>query len=104
MLFRSLNSEAPAQTVKPVTHQGRARVEAINKEGVTLSHGPSPSAGWGDMTMTFQPPASGLPRNVAVGDQVQFEFVMPKDADPTLTGISPLAASAADQPASGATR
>ena len=99
-----LNNEAPAQTVKPVTHQGRARVESINKEGVTLSHGPIPSAGWGDMTMTFQPPASGLPRNVAVGDQVQFEFVMPKDADPTLTGISPLAASAADQPASGATR
>ena len=99
-----LNNEAPAQTVKPVTHQGRARVEAINKEGVTLSHGPIPSAGWGDMTMTFQPPASGLPRNVAVGDQVQFEFVMPKDADPTLTGISPLAASAANPPASGATR
>ena len=99
-----LNNEATAQTVKPVTHQGRARVEAINKEGVTLSHGPIPSAGWGDMTMTFQPPASGLPRNVAVGDQVQFEFVMPKDADPTLTGISPLAASAANPPASGATR
>ena len=99
-----LNNEAPAQTVKPVTHQGRARVESINKEGVTLSHGPIPSAGWGDMTMTFQPPASGLPRNVAVGDQVQFEFVMPKDADPTLTGISPLAASAAGQPASGVTR
>ena len=99
-----LNNEAPAQSVKPVTHQGKARVEAINKEGVTLSHGPIPSAGWGDMTMTFQPPASGLPRNVAVGDQVQFEFVMPKDAEPTLTGISPLAASAAGKPASGATR
>ena len=99
-----LNNEAPAQSVKPVTHQGKARVEAINKEGVTLSHGPIPSAGWGDMTMTFQPPASGLPRNVAVGDQVQFEFVMPKDADPTLTGISPLAAPAAGKPASGATR
>ena len=99
-----LNNEAPAQTVTPVTHQGRARVEAINKEGVTLSHGPIPSAGWGDMTMTFQPPASGLPRNVAVGDQVRFEFGMPKDADPTLTGIRPLSRPAAGQPASGATR
>ncbi len=99
-----LNNEAPAQSVKPVNHQGKARVEAINKEGVTLSHGPIPSAGWGEMTMTFQPPANGLPRNVAVGDQVQFEFVMPKDADPTLTGISPLAAPAAGKPASGATR
>ena len=99
-----LNNEAPAQSVKPVTHQGKARVEAINKEGVTLSHGPIPSAGWGDMTMTFQPPASGLPPNVAVGDQVQFEFVMPKDADPTLTGISPMTPSTAGKPASGATR
>ena len=99
-----LNNEASAQTVKPVTHQGGGRVEAINKEGVTLSHGPIPSAGWGDMTMTFQPPARGLPRNVAVGDQVQFEFVMPKDADPTLTGISPLTPSTAGKPASGATR
>ena len=99
-----LNNEAPAQTVKPVTHQGEAKVEAINKDGVTLSHGPIPSAGWGDMTMTFQPPANGLPRNVAVGDQVQFEFVMPKDADPTLTGISPLTPSTAGKPASGATR
>ena len=99
-----LNNEAPAQTVKPVTHQGEAKVEAINKDGVTLSHGPIPSAGWGDMTMTFQPPANGLPRNVAVGDQVQFEFVMPKDADPTLTGISPLPPSTAGKPASGATR
>ena len=96
-----LNNESAAQ---PVKHRGEAKVEAINQDGVTLSHGPIPSAGWGDMTMTFQPPASGLPRNVAVGDQVQFEFVMPKDADPTLTGISRLAASAERKPASGATR
>lgn len=96
-----LNNESSAQ---PVMHRGEAKVEAINKEGVTLSHGPIPSAGWGDMTMTFQPPASGLPRNVAVGDKVQFEFVLPKDADPRLTGISPLTPSAAGKPASGATR
>ena len=107
-----LNNEALAQTAKPVTHQGKARVEAINKEGVTLSHGPIPSAGWGDMTMTFQPPVSGLPNNVAVGDQVQFEFVLPKDSEPTLTGIGPLppspsasaSASALREPASGAKR
>lgn len=96
-----LNNEPSAQ---PMMHRGEAKVEAINKEGVTLSHGPIPSAGWGDMTMTFQPPAGGLPRNVAVGDKVQFEFVMPKDADPRLTGISPLIPSAAGKPASGASR
>ena len=99
-----LNNAPSQQPAKPVTHQGRARVETITKDGITLSHGPIPSAGWGDMTMTFQPPASGLPRNVAVGDQVQFEFVLPKDADPTLTGISPLPPSAAGKPASGVSR
>jgi membrane fusion protein, copper/silver efflux system len=99
-----LNSESPLQAAKPVIHQGKARVDSINKDGVTLSHGPIPSAGWGDMTMTFQPPASGLPRNVAVGDQVQFEFVLPKDTDPTLTGISPIRPSAAAQPASRGSR
>ncbi len=95
-----LNSEPPAQAVKSaklVPHQGQARIEAINQDGVTLSHGPIPSAGWGSMTMAFQPPAGGLPSNVAVGDKVEFEFVMPKDAEPTLIGIRPL-------PARGSTR
>ena len=80
---------------------------AIDKDGVTLSHGPIPSAGWGSMTMAFQAPAGGLPRNVAVGDQVQFEFVLPKDGEPTLTRISPLATppvSATGKPATGAAR
>lgn len=99
-----LNKEAPPQAVK---HRGEARVEAINKDGVTLSHGPIASAGWDSMTMAFQPPAGGLPRNVAVGDRVQFEFVLPKGGEPTLTGISPLApapASGASKPATGAVR
>ena len=82
-----LNNEPPA---KPVMHQGEGRVDAMDKEAVTLTHGPIPSIGWGSMTMAFKPRPDGLPRNVAVGDRVQFEFVVPKDGEPTLTGISPL--------------
>ncbi len=82
-----LNNEAPA---KPVMHQGEGRVDAMDKDAVTLTHGPIPSIGWGSMTMAFKPRPDGLPRNVAVGDRVQFEFVLPKDGEPTLTGISPL--------------
>ena len=74
-----------------IKHQGEGKVDSINQDGVTLSHGPIASAGWGSMTMAFQPPAAGLPRNVAVGDRVQFEFVLPMDADPTLTRIAPAA-------------
>lgn len=82
-----LNNEIPA---KPVMHQGEGRVDAMDKEAVTLTHGPIPSIGWGSMTMAFKPRPDGLPRNVSVGDRVQFEFVVPKDGEPTLTGISPL--------------
>ncbi len=102
-----LNNQAPTPAVK---HQGEAKVLSIGKDGVTLSHGPIASAGWGSMTMAFQPPAGGLPRNVAVGDQVQFEFVLPKDGEPTLTGIGPVAsipsspASAAAEPAKATPR
>ena len=82
-----LNHEAPA---KPVAHQGEGRIDAIDKDGVTLSHGPVPTIGWGSMTMVFRPPASGLPRDVAVGDKVQFDFAMPKGGEPTLTDIRPI--------------
>ena len=92
-------NNAPAAPI-PVKHQGQGKVDTINTDGVTLSHGPIPSAGWGEMTMTFQPPTAGLPRNVAVGDTVQFEFVLPKDGEPTITRIGPVA----NAPAIGAAK
>lgn len=97
-----LNNAPAAAAAAPalVKHQGQGKVDTINADGVTLSHGPVPSAGWGDMTMTFQPPAAGLPRNVAVGDTVQFEFVLPKDGEPTITRIGPVASA----PAMGAAK
>ena len=82
-----LNNAPPA---KPAMHQGEGRVDAMDKDAVTLTHGPIPSIGWGSMTMAFKPRPDGLPRNVSVGDRVQFEFVVPKDGEPTLTGISPM--------------
>ena len=98
-----LNNEPPA---KPVMHQGEGRVDAIDKDAITLTHGPIPSMGWGAMTMAFKPRPDGLPRNVAVGDKVQFEFVVPKDGEPTLTGISPLLPdrTTATPPRAGASR
>lgn len=90
-----LNNETPA---KPAMHQGEGRVDAIDKDGVTLSHGPVPSLNWNSMTMVFQPPLSGLPRNVAIGDKVQFDFVMPKDGEPTLTDIRPITPASSPAP------
>lgn len=83
-----LNSEA---TPPPLArHPGEAQVIAIDKDSALLAHGPLPTAGMGAMTMEFKAPAGGMPRNVAKGDRVQFEFVMPKDGEPTLTSITPV--------------
>jgi Cu(I)/Ag(I) efflux system membrane fusion protein len=56
------------------THHATGKVEQIAGDEVTISHGPIPSLKWGPMTMGFMPPASGLPKDVKVGDTVQFEF------------------------------
>jgi len=80
-----------AATIAP-RHEGEARVEAIGKGEITLSHGPIASLKWGAMTMDFkQPPSTQLPRNLKAGDRVSFEFYMGDDGLPQLTRISPLA-------------
>ncbi|MBA2676144.1 efflux RND transporter periplasmic adaptor subunit [Ramlibacter sp.] len=92
-----LNSEAPKAPTAAAAprHQGEARIEAIGKDALTLSHGPIPSIRWGPMTMDFKLPAAGpLPRNLRQGDRVGFEFYMDTDGLPQLTRVSPLPAQA----------
>jgi len=72
-------------------HEGDAKVEAIGRDAITLSHGPIPSLKWGPMTMDFKLPPRGLPRGVQAGDRVQFEFYMDADNLPQLTRVTPLA-------------
>ena len=74
-------------------HEGEAKIDAIGKDSITLSHTPIPSLKWGAMTMDFKAPApKDLSRNLAVGDQVRFEFYMDADGLPQLTRVSPMAA------------
>ena len=72
-------------------HGGRARVEAVGRQAVTLSHGPIPSLGWGAMTMEFGAPAGGLPSGLAAGQSVDFAFRMDAPGKPVLTRIGPAA-------------
>jgi Cu(I)/Ag(I) efflux system membrane fusion protein len=72
-------------------HQGDAKVEKIDRDAVTLSHGPIASLKWGAMTMDFKPPQRGLPRGMAVGDRVSFEFYMDAQNLPQLTAVTVLA-------------
>jgi Cu(I)/Ag(I) efflux system membrane fusion protein len=95
-------AQAPAQ---PTRHKGEGKVIAISGTSAVIAHGPLTTAGMGPMTMEFIAPAQGMPKNIAKGDQVQFEFVMPKDEAPTLTQITPVApAVSAQAPAAGASR
>lgn len=72
-------------------HQGEARVESIGRDALTLSHGPIRSLKWGPMTMDFKLPQRGLPRGLAAGDKVSFEFTMGADNLPQLTAVTVLA-------------
>jgi Cu(I)/Ag(I) efflux system membrane fusion protein len=73
-------------------HRGEGRVEHVGKEGITISHGPIPSLQWGAMTMDFKLPASGLPKKLAAGDRVVFEFRPAGEGVFEITDISPVAA------------
>lgn len=97
--------------VSPSTHEepryeGQARIDAVGKEALTLSHQPIPALRWGAMTMDFKlPPARALPRNLQAGDRVSFEFYMGADGLPQLTRVAPLVATAGSAPAaSGAAK
>lgn len=73
------------------THHGQGKVEQVANGEITISHGPIASLQWDAMTMPFAAPVSGLPRNVAVGDSVSFDFRAGPDGSFQITSITPLA-------------
>ena len=84
-------NDAPKPTTANTAprHEGDAKIEAIGKDSITLSHGPIPSIKWGAMTMDFKLPASGKPRNLEANDKVNFEFFMDAEGLPQITRIYP---------------
>ena len=83
--------EDTAASTKPAmeTHRAQGKVTAIEGDRVTIQHGPVPTASMGAMTMPFKAPKSGLPRNLAVGDRVSFEFFIGKAGAFELTWLAP---------------
>lgn len=71
------------------THHGRGRVEKIDPDSITLSHEAIPTLQWGPMTMSFKLPPGGLPRDIAVGNQVTFEIRQTLEGDYQITSITP---------------
>ena len=101
-----LNVEPPpVATNTAPRHTGSAKIKAITRDAVTLSHGPIPSLQWGPMTMDFKLPKGGVQRGLAAGDRVDFEFFMDSEGLPQLTGVTllpplakPLAVGAGSKP------
>jgi membrane fusion protein, copper/silver efflux system len=73
------------------THRAEGTLEHIGMDAVTISHGPVPSLDWGSMTMDFQIPPTGLPKNLAEGDQVSFEFHAAQKGGFELKSMTPIA-------------
>ncbi len=74
-----LNTSSPP-VANAQMHSGSGRVVAIDKDEVTISHGPIASIQWGAMTMGFKAPKDGLPKGLKHGSRVTFEFNQQGDA------------------------
>ena len=87
-----LNVEPKPSAANTATrYEAEAKVENIGRDQVTLSHGPIAPLKWGAMTMDFKLPPTGVPRGVAAGDKVSFEFYIDSDKQPQVTRITLMA-------------
>ena len=87
-----MGDASAANGAKPAavpTHHGRGRAEKIDPDSITLSHEAIPTLQWGPMTMPFKLPPDGLPRNIAVGNQVTFDIRQTPEGDYQITSITP---------------
>ncbi|MEP7069748.1 MAG: efflux RND transporter periplasmic adaptor subunit [Usitatibacter sp.] len=84
---------APADAAPPAKEaprfQGTGKVDSIDKDEVTLSHGPIPALKWNAMTMGFQAPAKGVPKDIVVGSTVDFEIQPMDDGQYRIVSIRP---------------
>ena len=97
------NQPAPTTANTAKRHSAQGLIESLDRESVTLSHGPIPSVGMGAMTMEFRlPPGNKLPRGLAVGDRVDFEFYVDPTDGPTVTTLTLLPPSVPVTPAAAA--
>ncbi|MEJ8855920.1 efflux RND transporter periplasmic adaptor subunit [Variovorax robiniae] len=65
-------SSTPATT--GTSHRAEGKVERVEADGITISHGPVASLKWPAMTMGFSRPTPGAFADVKPGDTVRFEF------------------------------
>jgi Cu(I)/Ag(I) efflux system membrane fusion protein len=71
-------SAGPAAAMTPLpanaTHRAEGRVESIEPDGITISHGPVATLQWPAMTMGFAKSAPSAFADIKPGDRIRFEF------------------------------
>lgn len=76
----SVSASPPAQTASSPaakasgTHTAEGKVESVELDSITISHGPVPTLKWPSMTMGFSKPNPNAFADVKPGDTVRFEF------------------------------
>lgn len=92
-----LNAGPPVAA--PSSYHTPAKVDAIEKDALTLTHPEIPALKWPGMTMEFKlAPALKLPPGLAAGDQVEVEFRVPGPGEAEITALTRAAAAAKGKP------
>jgi len=65
---------ASAPAMPAGVHVAEGKVESVEGDSITISHGPVPSLKWPPMTMGFAKPSAKAFPDVKPGDTVQFQF------------------------------
>jgi Cu(I)/Ag(I) efflux system membrane fusion protein len=65
----------PAGAPAPASsHRAEGKVESVERDGITISHGPVASLKWPAMTMGFSKPSPDAFPDIKPGDLIRFEF------------------------------
>jgi membrane fusion protein, copper/silver efflux system len=67
-------ASSPASAAAPATYKTQGKVESVDADSITISHGPIPELKWSSMTMGFGKPDPRAFAGVKPGDTVRFEF------------------------------
>ena len=70
----STGQPRPGAPAPMATHRAEGRVESVERDGITISHGPVASLKWPAMTMGFSKPLPDAFPDIKPGDPVRFEF------------------------------
>jgi Cu(I)/Ag(I) efflux system membrane fusion protein len=64
----------PGAPASVSSHRAEGKVESVERDGITISHGPVASLNWPAMTMGFSKPSPDAFSEIKPGDPIRFEF------------------------------